>query len=201
MRRRLTREESRERTREELLDAAAVVFGRVGYAAASVEEVAETAGYSKGAVYSNYASKADLFLALLDREYQRVGPEWDEVFSPEKTMAERVAGVERMIHTEGPDCAETMLHMEFFLYAMRDPEARAKLAERYRAMRSGMATVLGRHFEQIESRPPIPLEQLVWVLAASEMGLQIQACIDPEAVPEGIWAASQFPILGEHADD
>src|SRR5512140_1155029 len=64
--RRLTRLEARRQTRERLLAAAAEVFRRLGYNGASLETVAETAGYTKGAVYSNFATKADLFVALLD---------------------------------------------------------------------------------------------------------------------------------------
>lgn len=197
MRQRLTRAQSHERTREDLLDAASQVFARHGFSAASVEEVAEAAGYSKGAVYSNFAGKADLVLALLDREIRRVGPEWDQIFATDKSVPERVAGVERMLSETVTDCAETTLQMEFFLYAMRDPEARGKLAARYQEMRAGMAAVLERHFEDIGREPPVPLNQLTWILEAIELGLRVQACLDPDALPEGIWAASQFPLWGK----
>ena len=63
---RLTREQSRAQTRERLLASAAVVFTREGYGGASVDRIAEEAGYSKGALYSNFASKDDLFLELMD---------------------------------------------------------------------------------------------------------------------------------------
>jgi len=66
-RHRLTRRQSQERTRRRLLDVAVEVFMEKGFARASVEEIAERAGYSKGAVYSNFASKEDLALAVLDR--------------------------------------------------------------------------------------------------------------------------------------
>ena len=65
--RRLVRRAMKERTRERLLDAAAVVFARRGLEAASLDEVAEAAGYTKGAIYSNFASKTDLIAALMDR--------------------------------------------------------------------------------------------------------------------------------------
>src|SRR5258706_6443215 len=61
---RLSRQQSRLQTRERLLEAATLVFSRRGFDAASVEEIAEEAGYSKGAVYSNFASKEELFLTL-----------------------------------------------------------------------------------------------------------------------------------------
>jgi len=63
---RLTREQSRAQTRERLLASAAVVFAREGYAGASVDRIAEEAGYSKGALYSNFASKDELFFELFD---------------------------------------------------------------------------------------------------------------------------------------
>ena len=64
-RQRLTRAEAKARTRQQLLDAAARTFARKGYAGASVEEIAESAGYSTGALYSNFASKEQLFLELM----------------------------------------------------------------------------------------------------------------------------------------
>src|SRR4051795_10239101 len=64
----LTRRERQEQTREGLLEAAARVFARRGYQQASVEEIAAEAGFSTGAVYSNFAGKQELFLALADRE-------------------------------------------------------------------------------------------------------------------------------------
>jgi len=65
---RLTREESRARTRELLLASATQLFGREGYAATSVERIAESAGFSKGAVYSNFESKEAIFLEVLDQQ-------------------------------------------------------------------------------------------------------------------------------------
>ena len=61
-----TREEKKARTRAQLIDAAATVFARRGYMAASLDEVAEEAGLTKGAVYSNFDSKEDLFEAVID---------------------------------------------------------------------------------------------------------------------------------------
>ena len=65
VRQRLTRAEAKARTREQLLDAAAQVFAQRGYAGASVDEIAEAAGYSAGALYSNFNGKEQLFLELM----------------------------------------------------------------------------------------------------------------------------------------
>src|SRR4051812_23720979 len=69
-RRRLTRAEQKARTRESLLRSAAKVFARQGFQAATLEDVAEGAGFSKGAVYANFASKDELFIALLEDHYE-----------------------------------------------------------------------------------------------------------------------------------
>ena len=197
MRRRLTREESRERTREQLLDAAAEVFGRRGFYAASVDEVAETAGYSKGAVYSNFEGKDDLFLALMDRQLAEVGPQWERAFDRDRSLEERVEAVDQLVAhgTEG-ECAWTMLEMEFFLFAMRDERARTKLAEHYRRLRRAMQATLERHFADTGITPLMPVDALTWLSSSFELGLQIQMCLDPEAVPESLWPTVLPRLLG-----
>src|SRR5471032_739723 len=67
----LTPERRRAMTRQHLLDAAAIVFARDGFHGATLDDVAATAGFTKGAVYSNFKSKDDLFLALLDDRIDR----------------------------------------------------------------------------------------------------------------------------------
>ncbi|HTE69939.1 MAG TPA: helix-turn-helix domain-containing protein, partial [Actinomycetes bacterium] len=69
---RLSRAERREQTRQELLTAAEACFVSRGFHATSVDQVAERAGYTKGAVYSNFASKEDLFFAVYQRRVERM---------------------------------------------------------------------------------------------------------------------------------
>jgi AcrR family transcriptional regulator len=71
-RRRLTREESRDLTRQRLLDAGAVIIAKKGLNGASVEDIAAHAGYTRGAFHSNFRSKAELFIELLKRNHQDV---------------------------------------------------------------------------------------------------------------------------------
>ena len=68
---RMSRSERKARTREELLAAARKVFLRRGFHGATLEEIADEAGYTKGAVYSNFAGKDDLYLALLAAHYEQ----------------------------------------------------------------------------------------------------------------------------------
>src|ERR1700681_2063779 len=70
-RKRMTREDSRDQTTQRLLDAAQKLIAKKGLSAASVEDIAAAAGYTRGAFYSNFSSKGDLFIELLRRDHQK----------------------------------------------------------------------------------------------------------------------------------
>ncbi|WP_164984034.1 TetR/AcrR family transcriptional regulator [Cellulomonas endophytica] len=120
----------RERTRERLLDAAYEVFAETGVAAASVEEVCERAGFTRGAFYSNFATKEELFSALLERENgdvlaalgERIDallPEGDAPPLDESRLGDLVLGL-----LEGPSDLRRwcLVENEWQLVALRDPE-------------------------------------------------------------------------------
>src|ERR1700730_10073722 len=89
---RLTREQSRANTRERLLRAARSVFARSGFHGASVEEIAAEAGFSTGALYSNFTGKEDLFLVLMEREINEHAREISEAVRTRVSMADRATG-------------------------------------------------------------------------------------------------------------
>ncbi len=183
--RRLTRDERRARTREDLLQAAAAVFGRRGYHGASLDEVAEAAGYTKGAVYSNFGSKEELFLEVAERHVQQIVSMLLGVFEdadPDRRLqvlfehARKLALVDDFV----------LLDMEFRLYARRHPEARDKLQQRDAALMQGFGAALEAHFIQVGIRPELNAEQIartVWALAD---GLALQGATDPGAVQQGL---------------
>ena len=199
-RRRLTRAESQVQTRQRLLDAATEVFSRRGFHAASVEEVAETAGFSKGAVYSNFSSKEELFLALLDRHLEQElhavtslfasGPE-DE----DSHQRPRPAPAPFARHLEETR-TWNLLTMEFWLYAMRDERARERLAARYRAARVQLAARLRERFRADGGSPPVSADYLAWAVLALGTGLAVQAYLEPGALPDGLYRAVISQLLG-----
>jgi len=196
MSKRLSREESRRRTRARLLEAAAEVFARCGFHSASVDEVAEAAGFSKGAVYSNFGGKDDLFLALLDQRFEQDVPEWEHAYSKRPQDARREA-IEDILTKEPRAVDWTMLELEFFLYAMRSGEARENLAARYERVRESISTTLSRHYAELDVPPPAPPDVLAWLLPALAMGLQVQQGIEPEGSPTDLWAPALRLLLGE----
>src|SRR5689334_13123417 len=122
----LTPERRRAMTRRHLLDAAAVVFADKGFHGATIDEVAKAAGFTKGAVYSNFTSKDDLFLALLDdrsdRQFAIVTEVLDDGPRGRGDAAPRMRELIRSGAVFSDDTWET-LFLEFVLYARRNPEA------------------------------------------------------------------------------
>jgi len=187
-RQRLSRDQSRRQTRERLLTAAAQVFAEQGFNGASVDDIATAAGYSKGAVYSNFDSKEDLFLALIDQylavELEKLGDGLD--LSLWEAEFERDLTENRTLN---------LLTVEFFLYAMRNESARQKLAQRYRVAYEVLAKLLAQHYQQAHLPQPMSAQHLAWAITSMGTGLFLQTCLDPEAVPERMYMTALKRIL------
>jgi AcrR family transcriptional regulator len=180
--------ELRETSREQLLDAAATVFAERGYQGASVEAIAGAAGVTKGALYWNFDSKADLFFSLLE---ERV----DQRLRVLAAAADAIAGEETvtpLVSREISSLAdeERQLHLlthEYWALAARDPELGKRFAERQRSLRELIARSLVAHHEATSvALTHDPLELATAVLALG-MGLGMDRIIDPDAVPETLF--------------
>jgi AcrR family transcriptional regulator len=174
--RRLSRAETKERTRREVLDAAGVVFARRGFEAATVQEIADEAGRTTGAIYTHFATKADLFLALLDQDQQRRLATFEEFAATPGDAVERFAAW----FGQDPDRWD-MLRFEFWRYAAHNPELAAERSRHLRAEHVGMARV----FEVIYANegvaaPQPPLELAMLVVALAE-GLRMLRRTEPTA--------------------
>lgn len=126
-----TRERRLERTRSLLLDAAEEVFAEKGFTPASLDDIARTAGYTKGAIYKHFTTKEDLFLAVSDRYWRRYFDHFTEVLSSatEVGAAELDAVAQRWRQLSIDRGAEhAALGHEFTLYLLRNPEARERVA-------------------------------------------------------------------------
>src|SRR5262245_11796231 len=152
--RRLNREESRARTREQLLEGAAAVFAERGFYGASVEEIAERSGYTRGAFYSNFVDKDDVLLALIDRRLAQGVEEVSEIFRSSASQAELVERLRERAARHGIDETWLLLQTEFELYVIRNPAARSKLAKRYREERNALARAADYEFKQAGVKLP-----------------------------------------------
>jgi AcrR family transcriptional regulator len=140
---RWTRERRVEHTRSLLLDAAEVVFAEKGFTPATLDDIADTAGYTKGAIYKHFATKEDLFLAVSDRYWRRYFDNFAEVLSGANELGARelddIAQRWRQLSYDR-GAAHAALGLEFTLYLRRNPEARERVA----AKRSEVVEALGR---------------------------------------------------------
>jgi AcrR family transcriptional regulator len=178
------RDEQRARTRSELLDAAARVFGARGFHAASVDQVAEAAGYTKGAVYSNFASKQELFLELLDRHLdEAIGALEQLVFdvAPEDRADRFVAQQDRIGVL---DRGWFLLEAEFLLYAARNLQVRDRVAARQRRTHDRITALTRRHLDDLGvGEDLLPAADAARILMATAGGLT-QAALADERVAE-----------------
>lgn len=198
--RRLTRAESRERTRRQLLDAAAEVFARRGYAAASVEEVAESAGFSVGAVYSNFANKDELFAALMtDRAVNHMDEVADIFDSADALSQDPLQALGRMlIAIADKDLHVAVLKTEFWLHAVRNPELMRieadASARTLAAVRDILAGVLDRNDVD---QSAVSVDDFATITLALFSGLIRQRRIDPKRVSDDMFGqAMRWQIAG-----
>jgi len=182
---RMTREQSKANTRERLLGAARSVFAGRGFHGASVEEIASEAGFSTGALYSNFEGKEDLFLVLMEREINEHAREISVAVQARASVAERAAGGARrwmtMIERE-PELL--LLFMEFWAYGVRDPAVRPKVAARFAQMRDVLTRLIADAVSEFDLELAIPAEQLAIAVDALADGIARQKLADPAAVPD-----------------
>ncbi len=182
---RLTREQSKANTRERLLNAARTVFAHNGFHGASVEEVASEAGFSTGALYSNFGGKEDLFLALMEREIETHAREISTAVGERHSVAERATGGAKqwmtMIDRE-PELL--LLFMEFWAYGVRDPDMRPRVAEQFGHMRQLLTRLVADGIREFDLELELPAEHLALAIDALADGIARQKLTDPDAVPD-----------------
>src|SRR4051794_35511041 len=188
MARRLSRKEKQEHTRSCLMQSAAKVFARRGLQKASIDEVAEDAGYTKGAFYANFKSKEDLFLAMLDERFAQRLAEIDAVVHTDATVVDqaRQAGIDYSRFV-GADPDWQRLFFEFTAHAVADEDFRQELVTRYRALRARLADLFRERAEELGVEPPVPAEQVTLMTFALVNGLSLERLLEPDEITEDLY--------------
>jgi AcrR family transcriptional regulator len=181
----ITRKEKQARTRAKLMLSAGKLFCRRGLEQASVDEIAHDAGYTKGAFYSNFKSKDELFLAMLDQKFGDEIERIERALGTDETpdQAARHAG-EDLIRFMRSDPEWERLYLEFVAYAGRNDEFRQELLTRCRAMDERLAEVYRRWSEAIGIKSPIPLQDVTQITSIMTQGFLVSQQIDPELSEE-----------------
>jgi AcrR family transcriptional regulator len=193
----LTRKETQERTRERLLAAAAKVFARRGYQGATVGEIASEAGFTIGALYSNFAGKEELFLALADRQVAQRANEVRAIADAAETdgdASEEAATQFRAFLEADPEWP--LLFYEFWSLSVRNPDLQGELAKRREVIRDALAETLERVAKRLGFRLRFPAPHLATAIAASLNGLAFERAASPDALPDEVFAEFVTAVLG-----
>jgi AcrR family transcriptional regulator len=200
MRTREARAQGRD-TREELMEAALAVFAERGYREASVDDVAERAGYSKGAFYWHFPSKDDLFYALLE---ERVLKPWEESIRlletapPDQDMAPEATRLFGQILRGEREFL--LIQYEVWAQAVRDPKLRRRYVNRRRKLRAAMGRAVGARLETLGAPPLEPggEERLATIFIAAALGLAQERLVDANAVSDDLMGETFQLIYAGH---
>ena len=175
---------TRDDTRDKLFEAAALVFEELGINAASIENIAAAAGFTRGAFYSNFASKDELIVAMLEDHVEQAIRRNLDLLAKHQDMQDYIEAYRKIDHNrQDPLGRAPLLHMEMILFVARAEKRRPELAKRLRARRKLVTDIVETTSKSIgrnESLSP------VWngaILLALEDGFRLHRLIDPETTP------------------
>jgi AcrR family transcriptional regulator len=189
-RQRLTRAEAKEQTRQRLLESAARAFAEKGFGGASLEEIAESAGYSTGALYANFANKEQLFMDVVAARRARTAARRAEAVAEVFDQAEDPFGALSRLFVQVADRDREFapLQAEFWLYAVRHPAAMGVIAAGLSDQVDALEPVVARALDRFGNVRDAAPREVTMVMLALFQGLMRQRRLDPEAVPDDLFA-------------
>jgi AcrR family transcriptional regulator len=178
---------TRSEVRDRILDAASKVFAAEGFAGATIDAIGQAAGFTKGAVYSNFGSKDELFLALLDREFELRGEQIATALESEDDVAAAAKALSRSVLDSVHSHADYyVLFVEYWLRAVRDPELRERLIARRRAAAADQADNFAESAAALTSgRKLADLAQLVVTI---NLGIAMEEVLRPGTIDADLLA-------------
>lgn len=187
----------RQATRERVLEAAGEVFAERGFHGASVEDICERAGFTRGAFYSNFSSKDDLVLELTRRHAEDLVERIRAAGKREQASAEEVLRDVLAAIADDSRSKErwVVLTTEFTLHAIRDAAARRAWAAQQRRVRDELATVVDEVVGRQGLTLPMPTDVFVRVAMALTQGSLTQRLVEPCSLAVGELERTVLPIL------
>jgi AcrR family transcriptional regulator len=183
---RLSRKEKQAKTRSSLMKSAAKVFCRHGMDRASIDQVAEDAGYTKGAFYANFKNKEELFLAMLDERFERRIEEVERAFGdreefPPDQARHAAADFARSLRAD-PEVHR--LFLEFFAYAVRNQAFREELVTRFATLRTRIEQIYQRRADELGLTLDVPAERIARMVFAMADGWALWQLLEPDEVDD-----------------
>lgn len=180
---RLRRPEMVERNREALLGAARRVFLEKGYAGATLEAIAEEAGFSKGVVYSQFEGKADLFLTLLERRREERSGQSERAMAGFEGLEALRRFIEAGLEDAVAEAAWTRVLVEFRTLASREPSLNARYAAGHARTVNGLAAALETLCNEAGLKPHVPPRAMAEFILAVASGFNLERTANPAALP------------------
>jgi len=192
---------TREETRARLFEAAAGVFAEHGIGGATIEQIASAAGFTRGAFYSNYATKDELLLAMYEDHCERSTAAALALLDAHPDAVDFVEALRAEEHREGdPLHNNPILQIELILHVARKPELRPALAARLRTMRTVIGEISVSSLRAAGLDAPIAVQEVGALLLAIEDGFLLHRLIDPDSTPADAYldaiAQLQALVLG-----
>ena len=181
---RLNREESQARTRNLLIEAARSEIVKKGFALASVRDIADAAGFSQGAFYSNFDSKDELIIAMMEDHVEQSIRRNLDLLSRHSNIADFIEALKTMDRSQqDPLGRSPLLHMEMILFVARAEKRRPELAKRLRARRKLIVDIVESTAKGSGRNGPLNAAWTGAVVLALEDGFRLHRLIDPETTP------------------
>src|SRR4051794_6061665 len=185
---RIGRAERKERTRAELVQAARRTFLRHGFHGASVDLIADEAGYTKGAVYSSFAGKDDLFLAVLDAHFERRAQAYGEIILDQERVEDAYRAVARFLFdSDRREPGWAPLLLEFWAHASRRGDLRRAVAERRERFLEAIAGLIDALARRHGVTFRIPTKEVARGSGALMRGMGVEWLLQPGVVDPGLF--------------
>lgn len=192
----LTRKERQLQTRAAIIAAAEELFAKHGVEGTSLQAIAEHAGLTQGAIYSNFKSKSDLWTAIGDKRTRVLDVEG--IFTPDRTLQDslRECGVRAVLVARELNRTDILLDQEFQLFAQRHATTRRRLQGEMREADDSFGGLLERNARARRERLPMPGRNLASLIRIVGRGLILESAIDPSKIDEKRFVAA-FVQLGK----
>jgi AcrR family transcriptional regulator len=175
---------TRDDTRDKLFEAAARVFEEQGIGGASIEAIAAAAGFSRGAFYSNFTSKDELIIAMLEDHVAQTVRRNLDLLAKHKSLADFLDALKTMDRgQQDPLGRSPLLHMEMILFVARAEKRRPELAKRLRARRKLIADIVETSLANAGRGGSRDTAWTAAIVLALEDGFRLHRLIDPDTTP------------------
>ncbi|GED56482.1 TetR/AcrR family transcriptional regulator [Brevibacillus formosus] len=194
-RRRLTQAERKQETRQLLIDSAIEIFAQLGFHGASVDKIADHAGFTKGAVYAHFQSKEDLFLAILEGQMQLHVSNIHHVIDHQPSLSHFIEAMDAyFMSVQQQNRTWNMLNLEFLLYAMREESVRKRwsnmIIESVQHLSKAIQTLMPK-----ESDSTLSADEMAWTILALENGMAIFYYISGDQMPLSLYGKALQNML------